>query len=41
LSKAELIAGDKQLMKTFNDIKLENAEYYPGVDSSYKISSEV
>jgi hypothetical protein len=44
LSKVELIAGDKQLMKTFNDIKLENAEYYPGVDSSYnsyKISSEV
>jgi ketosteroid isomerase-like protein len=40
-SKADLIAGDKKLMRTFNDIKLENADYYPGVDSSYKISSEV
>ena len=29
LSKAELIAGDKEIMKTFNDIKLEKAEYYP------------
>ena len=40
-SKSALIAGDKELMRTFNDIKLENADYYPGVDSSYKISSEV
>ncbi len=40
-SKAELMAGDKDLMRSYNDIKLENADYYPGVDSSYKISSEV
>ena len=41
LSKEDLLKGDREIMRTFNDIKLENADYYPGVDSSYKISSEV
>jgi|APCry1669189241_1035207.scaffolds.fasta_scaffold59148_2 hypothetical protein len=40
-SKSALISGDKEIMSMYNDIKLEDADYYPGVDSSYKISSEV
>ena len=32
LSKEVLMAGDKEFMKAFNDIKFENTEYVPGID---------
>ncbi|MEI6586418.1 MAG: nuclear transport factor 2 family protein [Sediminibacterium sp.] len=41
LSKEVLLKGDRDIMRMFNDIKLMNADYYPGVDSTYKINSEV
>lgn len=42
LSKDILMAGEKEFMNAFNDIKLENAQYYPGLDSAtYKIDGGV
>ena len=41
LSKEVFLKGDREIMIMLNEIKFMNADYYPGVDSSYKISSEV
>ena len=41
LSKEILMNGDKQVMINYSEIKFINADYYPGVDTTNKISSEV
>ncbi len=41
ISKKTFINGDKDHMITFSDIKLNNAEYSPGLDANYKISPDV
>ena len=33
--------GDKEVMGAYSDIKLLGVDYYPGVDTTLKISSEV
>jgi hypothetical protein len=41
ISKEFFLKGDREIMRMFSEIKFTNPDYYPGVDSSYKISSEV
>ena len=42
LPKSALLASDKEMMKAFNDIKLTNIEYVPGVDPvTYKLDGNV
>ena len=41
ISKADIVKGDIDHMKTFSDIKLTNAKYFPGLDSNYKITPDV
>ena len=41
LSKEAFMKGDKEVMVAYSDIKLLGADYYPGVDTTHKISSEV
>lgn len=41
ISKAVIVKGDIDHMKTFSDIKLTNAKYFPGLDSNFKITPDV
>lgn len=42
LPKDSLLAGDKELMRTFNDAKLTNVQFVPGVDPvTYKLDGNV
>ena len=41
ISKDILLKGDREAMITYSDIKLTNADYYPGVDSKCIINPEV
>jgi hypothetical protein len=41
LPKEALLNGDKGIMKMFKEIKFKDADFYPGLDSTYQLNSDV